>query len=189
VHQLLASAGLKEGEYTTVNGNVCMREPCGANTFPAQLRARSIDAFGVWETAVELGIRALGEGNWVVFKNASVYREIYSLYSTQAKLQDPRTRQKIVQYVRALNMTYDAYRSASNEVYTTVARTVNVDVPVLKSVWEDHVWGPGKLDKNLVDFLEYEEKYLARVDRRKPFSRAELETFVDTSVYEEALSG
>ncbi|KXX75567.1 putative aliphatic sulfonates-binding protein [Madurella mycetomatis] len=189
VHQLLASAGLSESDYTTVNGNVCMREPCGGNTFPAQLKDRRIDAFGVWETSVELGIQALGEDNVVVFKNSSIYREIYSLYSTEEKLRDRQTRQRIVQFVRALNQTYEVFRNASDTVYTTVAQTVNVDVPVLKNVWEDHVWGPGILGKDLLDFLENEDQYLARVDRRQPFSRADLERFVDTSVYEEAMQG
>ncbi|GAB1313739.1 hypothetical protein MFIFM68171_03949 [Madurella fahalii] len=189
VRQLLASAGLSQSDYTTVSGNVCMRAPCGANTFPSQFRDRRIDAFGVWETSVELGIQALGEDNVVVFKNSSIYREIYSLYSTEEKLRDSATRQKIVQYVRALNQTYDIFRNAPDTVYSTVARTVNVDVPVLENVWEDHVWGPGSLDQNLIDFLEREDEYLARVDRRQPFSRAELERFVDTSVYEEAMQG
>ncbi|KAK4236292.1 hypothetical protein C8A03DRAFT_45697 [Achaetomium macrosporum] len=191
VRQLLATgAGLSQTDYTTVNGNVCMREPCAANTFPAQLRDRKIDAFGVWETAVELGIRALGgEDKVVVFKNASVYREVYSLYSTEEKLRDAGTRQRIVQFVRALNQTYEVFRNSPDSVYTTVAQTVGVDVPVLKRVWADHIWGPGRLDKELIDYLEREDQYLARVDRRQPFSRAELERFVDTSVYEEAMQG
>lgn len=187
IRQLLGSAGLSQSDYTTINGNVCMREPCGANTFPSQLKNRQIDAFGVWETAVELGIRALGESNTVVFKNASVYREVYSLYTTEEKLRDTRTRQNIVQFVRALNQTYDVFRNNPDKVYTTVARTVGVDVPVLKNVWADHVWGPGSLGQDLLNYLEVEDQYLARVDRRQPFSRADLEKFVDTSVYEEAM--
>jgi ABC-type nitrate/sulfonate/bicarbonate transport system substrate-binding protein len=199
VRQLLASTGLSNPttDYTTVNGQVCMREPCAANTFPALLRDGKIDAFGVWETSVELGIRALGgPDNVAVFKNASLYREVYSLYSTQEKLADAAMRRRIVQFVRALNRTYDLFRNATTssggageDVYTTVARTVGVDVPVLKSVWPDHIWGPGKLDGGLLDYLEREDQYLARVDRRQPFSRAELERFVDTSVYEEAMQG
>jgi ABC-type nitrate/sulfonate/bicarbonate transport system substrate-binding protein len=189
VRQLLASAGLSQSDYTTVNGNVCMREPCGADTFPAQLKSRRIDAFGVWETAVELGIRAIGEDNAAVFKNASVYREVYSLYSTEEKLRDAATRQKIVQYVRALNQTYDVFRNSPDKVYSTIGQLVNVDTSVLKSVWADHLWGPGSLGKDLVDYLEVEDQYLAKADRRQAFSRAELEKFVDTSVYEEAMKG
>ncbi|RYP42775.1 hypothetical protein DL770_011679 [Monosporascus sp. CRB-9-2] len=193
VRQLLANGGgLSPEDYTTVSGWVCMREPCGADTFPAQLADGTIDAFGVWETAVELGIRALGD-DAVVFKNSSVYREVYSLYSTEEKLADAGTRKKIVEFVRALNQTYDVFRGAPDDdadgVYTTVGELIRVDVPVLKSVWADHVWGPGSLEKDLVDYLEVEDQYLAEVDRREPLSRAELERFVDTSVYEEAMQG
>jgi ABC-type nitrate/sulfonate/bicarbonate transport system substrate-binding protein len=187
VHQLLASAGVSQSEYTTVSGNVCMREPCGADTLPSQLKDRTIDAFGVWETSVELGIRALGDVNTIVFKNSSIYREIYSLYTTEEKLRDTITRHKIVQFVRALNQTYDVYKNNPTNVYGTVAKTIDVDVPALKSVWADHVWGPGSLGKDLVDFLEYEDRYLAKADKRQPFSRADLERFVDVSVYEEAM--
>lgn len=190
VRQLLGSAGLSPGDYTTVSGNVCMRAPCAADTFPAQLRDGRIDAFGVWETAVELGVRALGgEANAAVFKNASVYREVYSLYTTEEKLRDAAARRRIVQFVRALNQTYDVFRNTPDRVYATVGQLVGVDLPVLRSVWEDHVWGPGSLGRDLVDFLEVEDQYLARVDRRQPFTRAELERFVDTSVYEEAMQG
>jgi ABC-type nitrate/sulfonate/bicarbonate transport system substrate-binding protein len=189
VRQLLATVGLAQGDYTTVNGNVCMKAPCAADTFPAQFSGRRIDAFGVWETSVELGIQAVGEGNVVVFKNASVYREVYSLYSTQEKLRDAGTRQRIVQFVRALNQTYEVFKRPTEAVYSMVGQTVNVDVPVLKNVWEDHVWGPGSLGKDLVDFLEREDQYLARTDRRQAFTRAELEQFVDTSVYKEAMRG
>ncbi|KAL2261429.1 hypothetical protein VTK26DRAFT_4196 [Humicola hyalothermophila] len=186
VRQLLATAGLSPNEYTTVYGNVCMREPCAANSFPSQLRSRAIDAFGVWETAVELGIRALGEDSVVVFKNASVYREIYSLYSTEEKLRDPLKRRHIVEFVRALNQTYEVFRNNPESVYGSVAQTISVDIPVLQSVWEDHVWGPGRLDDVLLDYLEKEDQFLAGTDWRQPMSRADIERFVDTSVYEEA---
>jgi ABC-type nitrate/sulfonate/bicarbonate transport system substrate-binding protein len=187
VHQLLASAGVSQSEYTTVAGDVCMREPCGADTLPSKFKDRKIDAFGIWETSVELGIRALGEANTVVFKNSSIYREIYSLYTTEEKLRDTMTRQKIVHFVRTLNQVYVFYKSTPDKVYGTVAEMIGVDVPVLKNVWPDHVWGPGSLGSDLVDFLEYEDQYLARADKRQPFSRADLERFVDSSVYAEAM--
>lgn len=189
VRQLLATAGLSQSDYTTVNGNVCMREPCGSNTFPSQLKDRRIDAFGVWETAVELGIRAIGEQNAVVFKNASVYREVYSLYTTAEKLRDTTKRKQIVQFVKALNQTYEVFRNTPDKVYADVAQKVGVDVQVLRNVWADHVWGPGRLDNVLLDYLEKEDQYLAKTDRRQQFSRADIEKFVDASIYEEASQG
>lgn len=188
VNQLLASAGIAKGQYTLVNGQVCMRAPCGSGTFPAQFKSKSIDAFGVWETAVQLGIDTVGEENVVVFKNASAYREVYSLYATDEKLKDTAARKKIVQFVRALNQTYDVFRNQPEKVYATVGKLVGVDVPVLQKVWADHVWGPGSLGDSLLEYLQYEEQYLSQADRRKAFTRAELAKFVDPSVYQEAMS-
>ncbi|KAK4248962.1 hypothetical protein C7999DRAFT_39945 [Corynascus novoguineensis] len=188
---LETEAGLswERGDYTTVAGNACMREPCGSNTLPAMLRDGRVDAFGIWETAVELGVRALGDDRAITFKNASIYREVYSLYSTEAKLRDTRTRARIVEFVRALNQTYDLFRAEGDDVYAAVSQNIGVDVPVLRSVWADHVWGPGSLGETLIDYLEVEDQYLAKVDNRAPFSRADLERFVDNSVYEEAMQG
>ncbi|KAK3318815.1 hypothetical protein B0H66DRAFT_622937 [Apodospora peruviana] len=186
VRTLLASAGVNQGDYTQVSGNVCMRAPCGANTFPSQLKAKQIDAFGIWETAVELGIEAIGEANAAVFQNASLYREIYSLYATADSLKDAATRNKIVHYVKALNQTLDVFRNEPDKVYATVGSAIGVDVPVLKNVWADHAWGPGSLGEDLVDYLVREEQYLSKADKRSPISRADLAKFIDSSVYEDA---
>jgi ABC-type nitrate/sulfonate/bicarbonate transport system substrate-binding protein len=187
INSLLGSAGLESGDYTTVSGNICMKAPCGSNTFPAQLKSKQLDAFGCWETAVELGIEAVGEENVVIFKNGTVYREIYSLYATAENLKNPATRKEIVQYVKALNTTLAVFKERPEEVYPFVARTIGVDVPVLRKVWADHKWGPGDMGEGLVDFLEREERYLSKVDRRKAATREELKRFIDTSVYEEAM--
>ncbi|KAK1756657.1 putative aliphatic sulfonates-binding protein [Echria macrotheca] len=187
VRMLLGSAGLANSDYTIVSGNVCMRAPCGANTFPSQLKAKQIDAFGVWETAVELGVEALGEENAVIFKNASIYREVYSLFATQQSLQDATTRKKIVAYVKALNETLDVFRNDPEKVYPMVSQAIGVDVPVLRKVWPDHVWGPGSLGTDLVDYLYREDQYLSKANKRTAATRDELEKFIDRSVYEDAM--
>ncbi|AEO67173.1 uncharacterized protein THITE_2044737 [Thermothielavioides terrestris NRRL 8126] len=189
VHQLLASAGLAQADYRVVSGGVCMRAPCGAGTLPQLLQGGQVDAFGIWETAVELGIEALGPANAVVFQNASVYREVYSLYSTADKLRDAGARKRIVQFVRALNQTYAVFANQPDKVYSTVAQMVSVNVPVLQKVWSVHKWGPGSLGPDLVDYLANEDQYLSKTEGRQAFSRADLETFVDASVYQEAMQG
>lgn len=188
VRSLLNGAGLSPSDYTQVSSNVCMRSPCGAATFPGLLKDKKIDAFGVWETAVELGIEALGESNVVVFQNASLYREIYSLYATEQSLKDATKRNKIVHYVKALNQTLDIFRNQPEKVYSTVSSGIGVDVPVLKKVWDDHRWGPTSLtDGVLLDFLIREDRYLAKADKRQAMSREDLQKFIDPSVYEDAL--
>jgi TRAP-type uncharacterized transport system substrate-binding protein len=54
IHNMMTSVGIKDNEYTTSSGKVCMKAPCASDTMPAQLKAGAIDAFGVWEPAVEL---------------------------------------------------------------------------------------------------------------------------------------
>ncbi len=146
VNKLLGTAGLADTDYRVVSGNVCMRTPCGAAPSRRCCPNKQIDAFGIWEPAVELGADALGRSNAVLFQNFSVYREVYSLYSTTEKLSDPATRKNIVAFVRALNQTLDVFTRTPDAVYATVASAVGMDTPVVKAVWPDHrwtgTWGP-----------------------------------------------
>lgn len=185
VHDMLASVGVKDSEYTIKSGNVCMRTPCAADTFPAQLKAGAIDAFGVWEPSVELGADALGS-NAFLFQNASVYREVYSLYSTTDALNNPAKRKDIAEFVRALNKTLDVFanKPQENKVYDFVAKEVGMDASIVERVWGDHKWS-GVWGGDLIEFLVEEDKYLAGVDKRGVMTRAELEKFLDRSVIDE----
>ena len=163
-----------------------MKAPCASGTFPSQLKSGTIDAFGVWEPAVELGAQALGS-NAILFQNASIYREVYALYSTTDALNDPTRRKDIVEFVRALNKTLDVFANQpkQNGVYDYVAKQVGMDASVVEAVWADHKWS-GRWDgKELIEFLVDEDAYLARVDRRTAIPRADLEKFLDTSVLDE----
>lgn len=131
VQRMMASAGVSEGQYTIVNGNICMKSPCGSNTFPSMLASKQIDAFGIWEPAVELGIRAIGADKAIVFQNGTTYREVYSLYSTTEKLNDPSKRKDIVEFVRALNQTLDVYNHPTSSIYSFVAEKVGMDAEVV----------------------------------------------------------
>ncbi|KAK4449730.1 putative aliphatic sulfonates-binding protein [Podospora aff. communis PSN243] len=192
VRALMDNAGLNPdvGDYTLVNtlvnGSMCMRAPCGPGTLPAMLKQREIDAFGCWETAPELAIQDLGEDNVRVFQNATLFREIFSLYATAEALSDTKQRAQIVRYIKSVNKTLELFKTPE-KVLPFVSRTINVPETVIGNVWENHVWGPGSLGKELIDFLEMEETYLGRMDNRTAMSRADLENFVDASVYEDAL--
>lgn len=186
VSRMLATAGVQDGQYTVVSGNVCMKTPCGSNTLPGMLQSKQIDAFGIWEPAVELGIRAIGEANAVVFQNASVYREVYSLYSTTDKLNDAAKRKDIVAFVRGLNQTLDLFQpgKVTDDIYKYVAGQVGMDAEVVKAVWGDHKWS-GRWGDDLMPLLVEEDAYLAKQDRRTAMSKADLEKFLDDSVIAE----
>jgi ABC-type nitrate/sulfonate/bicarbonate transport system substrate-binding protein len=185
IHDMMTSVGVNDNEYTTSSGNVCMKTPCASNTMPAQLKDGSIDAFGVWEPAVELGARALGS-NAITFQNATIYREVYSLYSTTDALNNPSKRKDIVEFVRALNKTLDVFANKPKQsgVYDFVSKEVGVDEPVVESVWADHKWSGG-WGNDLIEFIVEEDKYLAGKDKRSVISRTELEKFLDTSIIDE----
>jgi ABC-type nitrate/sulfonate/bicarbonate transport system substrate-binding protein len=183
VQRMLASVGVQDNQYTLVNGNICMKTPCGSDTFPTMLKNKQIDAFGIWETTVELGAKALGD-NAVIFQNASIYREIYSLYSTTQKLNDVAKRKDIVNFVRALNQSLDVFNERPEEVHDFVAREVGADVGVVRDVWKDH-WWTGRWGKDVPQLLVEEDAYLAKADGRRKATEKELEMFLDESVINE----
>ncbi|SPO00605.1 uncharacterized protein DNG_03354 [Cephalotrichum gorgonifer] len=186
VSKLLGVSGIQPNQYSVVSGNACMRAPCGQGTFPQMMQGRQIDAFGLWEPAAEISIRNLGD-NAVVFQNGSVYREIYSLYSTEEKLANPSIRADIVEFVRALEKTLEVYNDPPEGIYAEVAPWVGMDADVLKGVWKEHLW-TGAWDDWAEEFVEYlveEDAYLARDGNRRPIPRADIEAFLDTSVLAE----
>jgi ABC-type nitrate/sulfonate/bicarbonate transport system substrate-binding protein len=183
VQRMMASVGVQESQYTVVNGNVCTKAPCAADTFPAMLKNRQIDAVGIWEVSPELGAAALG-ADAIVFQNASVYREIYSLYTTTQKLADPAKRRDIVAFVSALNRTLDVFNEKPESVYGFVAGKVGMDVDVVKAVWKDH-WWVGRWGSDVPQLVVEEDAYLAKADGRKGATRAELDEFLDESVLKE----
>ncbi|KAK4198004.1 hypothetical protein QBC40DRAFT_97464 [Triangularia verruculosa] len=187
VEQLLKTVGLEYGDYQTVPGNICHEAPCGNRTFPDLLAKGEIDAFGIWEPTLQLGIEALPDKQAIVFQNRKVYREIYNLHSTKEKLADKKKRREIVVFLKNLIKAQRVFEEEPEEVYGRVSAAVNVSVPLLERVWRVHDWSGG-IPRDLVDVLEEEEKYIARVDNRTASGRRHVAKMVDGSVLVEALA-
>lgn len=188
VKKLLNSAGLKDSEYTVVSGNPCMKAPCGSGTFPAQIQAKTIDAFGVWEPAPELGGQVLGDSA-IFFQNATVFREIYSLFTTTEKLNDPASRKAIVEFIRALDQAIDVFKNKPEEVYQFVAQTMSMDTATVQAIWPVHKWAGTlgmDMDSNLIDYMVEEDVFVASQNRRQPMTRDIIAQFVDNSVISDA---
>jgi ABC-type nitrate/sulfonate/bicarbonate transport system substrate-binding protein len=185
VHNMLSSVGVEGSEYTVTGGDVCMEAPCGDKTLPQMLVKGQLDAFGIWQPAVELGARALGD-NAITFQNASIYRKVYALYSTTDALNNLAKRKDIVEFVRALNRTLDVFANQPKEkgVYDFVAGKVGSDAGLVEAIWRDHKWS-GRWDGGLLEFLVEEDKYLAGEDKRAITPRKELAYFLDPSVFVE----
>ncbi|KAL7629654.1 hypothetical protein AAE478_001177 [Parahypoxylon ruwenzoriense] len=191
---LANAAGLEPGDFTVVFGMGCLREPCGANTFPEMLRAGEIDAIGMWEPTVELGIRALGADDAVVFGGYSddseeeqgAYREMYNLATTTEKLDDPAKRAEIVGFLRALDRAERDFREDPDAVVGRAAEAVGIDAEVLRAAWPVHKW-TARVPPDMVDFLVEEDPFVAGNARREVLSREDIAPVIDASVLEEAL--
>ncbi|KAI0404647.1 periplasmic binding protein-like II [Xylaria palmicola] len=185
VQTYLATVGLKTSDYTIVSGDACLREPCGAGTFPAMLRRGAIHAIGMWEPSVQLGEEALG-ADAIVFGGSAAYRELYNLATTTQKLADPARRAEIVGFLRALRRAEAVFTAQPDKVVARAAAAVNVNATLFSEVWPVHNW-TARNPPDMLDVLVEEDKYVARADRRSPMSREVLAELIDTSVLEEAM--
>ncbi|KAG6354037.1 hypothetical protein INS49_005008 [Diaporthe citri] len=191
ISKLLNSAGVKDSEYTVVSGNVCMKAPCGAGTLPAQIQAKTIDGVSVRPPSFytpELGGQVLGD-NAIFFQNATVFREIYSLFTTTDKLNDPTSRRAIVEFIRALDQAIDAFKNTPEKVYQFVAQAVGMDAATVQAVWPVHKWAGTlgvDMDSNLIDYMVDEDIYVASQNQRQPMTRDIIAQFVDNSVIADA---
>ncbi|KAI0971325.1 periplasmic binding protein-like II [Xylaria arbuscula] len=185
VQTLLATVGLTPSNYTIVPGGACLKQPCGAGTFPAMLARGAIDAIAMWEPSVQLGAEAIGADDAVIFEQ-TVYREIYNLATTTDKLADPAKRQEIVEFLAALVKAEDVFRTDPEKVVARAAAAVNTNVTLLREVWPVHRWSAlNPLDLEYV--FEEEDKYVARLDGRSPMANDVIGLLPDRSVFEDAL--
>ncbi|KAI1422598.1 periplasmic binding protein-like II [Xylaria sp. FL1777] len=184
VQTLLATVGLTPSDYTIVPGGACLKEPCGASTFPAMLKRGAIDAIGMWEPSVQLGAEAIG-ADAVIFEQ-TIYREIYTLATTAEKLADPAKRREIVAFVAALVKAEDVFRTDPEKVVARVAAAVGTNATLFGEVWPVHRW-TARNPLDIVEVMLEEDKYVARADGRTAMSRDVLETLVDRSLLADAL--
>jgi sulfonate transport system substrate-binding protein len=186
VEKYLATAGLNKTDYRVTAGSMCVAEPCAAGTLPYMLARGNIDAMALWEPTPQLAFQALGS-DAIVFQNRSVYREIVNLHSTAEKLADPVKRKEIVEFVRALIKTHEAYNTKAETIWPRVGQFIGVDPKIVEAVWPIHGWR-GTLAPDLVDVLKVEEAWGAAADGRRVTPAEEVEKLVDTSILKEALA-
>ena len=62
---------------------------------------------------------------------ATIYREVYSLYTTTQKLSDPAKRKDILSFVSALSKSLAAFRRADAAIYKFVAGKVGMDAEIV----------------------------------------------------------
>ncbi len=145
-----------------------------------------VDAVVIWEPESENAAQVLGD-DIIQFSGEGVYRELFNLNTTAEKLADPVTRNKIVQFIRAILDASEEIRENPARAQELVRVSGEFDADDVIESWEHHNW-LAAVPEDLLDVLVVQEQWLAERDEREPRSREQLATLIDTSVYEEAVA-
>jgi ABC-type nitrate/sulfonate/bicarbonate transport system substrate-binding protein len=172
----LAAAGLTEADVTFVD--------LPRDQMAAGVAAGRADAMVMWEPEAEKAVAALGQ-DAVVFQDNKMYREFFSLYASTEVLGDPKRRQQLVGFVRALLAATDEVKRRPEPHFALVARTVRQSVDWVSRSWKHHAF-PAALPSQLLDVMVEEERWVARNQKREPRPRATLQGLIDTSILAEA---
>jgi len=173
---LLRSAGLLESDVTIVSAP--------ATAMAAAVAKGDADAISMWEPESQNTVELLGT-DAISFQDNTVYRELYSVYSTTDVLNDPRRRKELVAFVRELITQTANLRREPAKYFDLISRVTKHPAPQIARSWEHHGF-PLAVAPDLLNLLVEEEKWVAAGQSRPPRSRAELATFIDTSIIEEA---
>jgi NitT/TauT family transport system substrate-binding protein len=90
-----------------------------------------------------------------------------------------------VEFVRALIASTGELQREPARFFPLITRITKHPEAQIARGWEHHAF-PLSVPPDLLDILTEEEKWVASTQQRTPRSRAELETFIDTSVLAEA---
>ncbi len=151
---------------------------------PQALASGRIDAMALWEPQNERSKFAVGD-DAIEFYDPAIYSEKFNLCATQASLDDPAMRARIVAFVRALIDATMHLRVDPQAGWHLVAKTAGLDLDTVRRSWP-YVTYPGTLVTDLLDVFERQEPWIAKTQNRATRSRAELATLIDTSIVREA---
>ncbi len=175
LHKALARAKLTEKDVTIV--------PLSPQESADALIAGSIDAMAMWEPHSGRVLRTLGQ-EAVEIAPPDMYRELYSLHTTQAALDNPERRAAIVAYVRNLLSACRAISADPSHAQSLIQPLNGYSPDQIAQSW--HYRFPCEVTPNLLDKFVEEDAWLAAQDGRAPRTRAQLARLIDTSIYEEA---
>jgi sulfonate transport system substrate-binding protein len=173
---MLRTAGLQESDVTIVSAP--------ATAMAAAVAKGDADAISMWEPESQNAVEALGK-DAITFQDNTVYRELYSIYSTTDVLNDPRRRKELVAFVREIIRTTGELQKEPSKYFDLISRVTKHPAPQIARAWEHHSF-PLAVAPDLLNLLVEEEKWVAAGQSRTPRTRAELASFIDTSVLDEA---
>ncbi|KAK3989011.1 hypothetical protein QBC44DRAFT_370379 [Cladorrhinum sp. PSN332] len=111
------------------------------------------------------------------------------MYTTQAKLDDPVIRAKIVQFLRVLAKVQSVFAKEPSRIWQRVSNitTLGTSAQALEKIWPLRRWTGGLTD-DVVDILEEEDKWVAQDKTlgRGPTTRERIESHVYRGALAEA---
>jgi sulfonate transport system substrate-binding protein len=185
---MLESAGLKEEDVTFVTASAPQSGQPRSKFGSAEALARGeADVIATFEPEPAIAVQMLGK-DAIVLQNRKVYREAFNLNARAPDLADPEKRRAIVAFVRAAAQASAAIRKDPKKYWPHISSVIGFTEDQIGMGWPETEF-PVKIIPDMLDVLETEEKWLAKVSNRAPRSRAELSKFIDRSVVDEALKG
>lgn len=153
---------------------------------PEALRSGKLDAVALWEPEPQRAKIVLGS-DAIEFYDPAVYTEKFNLCTTQANLDHPPLRQRIVAFVRALTAAAQRLKDEPQAGWRLVAQAAELDIETIRGSWPRFNY-PGTLATDLLDIFERQDMWIAKVQRRAPRTREALAKLIDDSVLREALA-
>lgn len=179
---MLRTDGLCAGDVTLVPFMAHTDAPI--SRLPEALLDGSIDAVALWEPQVQRARTAIG-ADAIEFYDPAVYTEKFNLCTTQANLEDPVMRARIVEFVASLITASRRLRVDPGIGWQLVANAARLDVETVKDAWPYFAF-PVDLASDLLDVLARQEPWISRLQRRAPRTREALGTLIDSSVVRDA---
>jgi len=180
---MLRTAGLTAEDVISVPFMARTQAPL--TLLPEALRSGKLDAVALWEPQVQRASVAIGS-DAIEFRDPAVYTEKFNLCTTQANLENPPLRQRIVAFVRALIAAARRLKHEPQAGWRLVARAAELDIETVRSAWP-YLDYPGTLAADLLDIFERQDVWIAKVQGRAPRSRDALAKLIDDSVLREAI--
>src|SRR5258706_11586466 len=144
---------------------------------PEALRTGEIDAVALWEPQPQRTKVALG-ADAIEFYDPAVYTEKFNLCTTQASLDNPELRKRIVAFVRALITAAQRLKDDPQSGWRLVARTAKLDIDTVSGAWPRFKY-PGTIATDLLDVFERQDVWIAQIQGRAPRSREALAKLID----------
>ncbi len=127
-----------------------------------------VDAIATFEPEPAVAVRLLGN-DAIVLQDRKVYREAFNLNARATDLADPEKRRAIVRFVRAVADASKALKKDPTPYLEHISGVIGFSVEQIGWGWPETEF-PVRIIPDMLDVLEVEEVWLAKVSNRAPRS-------------------